>query len=145
MSDSRSTIIVYQGNAQQTQYAFPFDYLRKSFVKVGLIDEKGKISLLAQGEGYSVIDHQIILTQPTTSKIRIFRSTSTTPLISWADASVFRALDLSVQETQLLHLVEEALDAVSDSSWSKENSDNRYWLVGDIVEASEQEIDDIFK
>ena len=47
------------------------------------------------------------LAAPTTLKIKIYRVTTTKPLVGWADASVLKAADMTVQSTQLLHLAEE--------------------------------------
>ena len=48
--------------------------------------------------------------------IDIYRETPTTRLVSWADASVLKASDMTVQQVQELHILEEATD------WAKDNA-----------------------
>lgn len=111
MADERKTQVTYQGNGTQRVYSFSFDYLRKAFVKVRLIDNEARKELV-QGTEYTVTDKQITLASPTNLKIEIVRQTTTQPLVAWKDASVLKAVDMSVQEVQLLHLAEETRDEV---------------------------------
>lgn len=113
MADERKTQVTYQGNGTQRVYSFPFDYLRKAFVKVRLVDNETRKELI-QGSEYTVTDKQITLASPTNLKIEIVRQTTTQPLVAWKDASVLKAVDMSVQEVQLLHLAEETRDEVRD-------------------------------
>lgn len=113
MADERKTQVTYQGNGTQRVYSFSFDYLRKAFVKVRLIDNETRKELV-QGNEYIVTDKQITLASPTNLKIEIVRQTTTQPLVAWKDASVLKATDMSVQEVQLLHLAEETRDEVRD-------------------------------
>lgn len=113
MADERKTQVTYQGNGTQRVYSFSFDYLRKAFVKVRLIDNETRKELV-QGTEYTVTDKQITLASPTNLKIEIVRQTTTQPLVAWKDASVLKAVDMSVQEVQLLHLAEETRDEVRD-------------------------------
>lgn len=113
MADERKTQVTYQGNGTQRVYSFSFDYLRKAFVKVRLIDNETRKELI-QGTEYTVSDKQITLASPTNLKIEIVRQTTTQPLVAWKDASVLKAIDMSVQEVQLLHLAEETRDEVRD-------------------------------
>lgn len=113
MADERKTQVTYQGNGTQRVYSFSFDYLRKAFVKVRLIDNEARKELV-QGTEYTVTDKQITLASPTNLKIEIVRQTTTQPLVAWKDASVLKAVDMSVQEVQLLHLAEETRDEVRD-------------------------------
>lgn len=113
MADERKTQVTYQGNGTQRVYSFPFDYLRKAFVKVRLVDNETRKELV-QGTEYTVTNKQITLASPTNLKIEIVRQTTTQPLVAWKDASVLKAVDMSVQEVQLLHLAEETRDEVRD-------------------------------
>lgn len=113
MADERKTQVTYQGNGTQRVYSFSFDYLRKAFVKVRLIDNETRKELV-QGTEYTVTNKQITLASPTNLKIEIVRQTTTQPLVAWKDASVLKAVDMSVQEVQLLHLAEETRDEVRD-------------------------------
>ena len=64
------------------------------------------------------------LAAPTGLKIKIYRVTTTKPLVGWADASVLKAADMTVQSTQLLHLAEETSDLAQDGGLSKDVTDN---------------------
>lgn len=123
ISNERKAQIFYQGDGSQTQYSFPFDYLRKAFVHVSLISDE-KIEELTQGTDYTVTDRVVTLAAPTGLKIKIYRQTATKPLVGWADASVLRAADMTVQSTQLLHLAEETSDLAQEGGLSKDGTDN---------------------
>ena len=83
-----------------------------------------KVEDLTQGKDYTVNDRQVTLATPTGLKIKIYRATTTKPLVGWADASVLRAADMTVQSTQLLHLAEETSDLAQDGGLSKDTTDN---------------------
>ena len=82
------------------------------------------INELTQGTEYTITDRVVTLSAPTTLKIKIYRQTTTTPLVGWADASVLRAADMNVQSTQLLHLAEETSDLAQDGGLSKDTTDD---------------------
>lgn len=140
ISNERKAQIFYQGDGSQTQYSFPFDYLRKAFVHVSLISDE-KIEELTQGTDYTVTDRVVTLAAPTGLKIKIYRQTATKPLVGWADASVLRAADMTVQSTQLLHLAEETSDLAQDGGLSKDGTDNiwdaRYNKIKNLLDPTE--------
>lgn len=106
------TSVTYKGTGSQTQYDFPFDYLRKSFIKVTIDD-------VLQDTSDYIVDNRSILfnTAPAAdSIIVIYRETDTERLVSWADASVLKASDMTISQVQQLHILEEGQD------WSKINS-----------------------
>lgn len=106
------TSVTYKGTGSQTQYDFPFDYLRKSFIKVTIDD------VLQDTSDYNVDNRSILFnTAPAAdSIIVIYRETDTERLVSWADASVLKASDMTISQVQQLHILEEGQD------WSKLNS-----------------------
>lgn len=140
ISNERKAQIFYQGNGTQTQYSFPFDYLRKAFVHVSLISDE-KIEELTQGTDYTVTDRVVTLAAATSLKIKIYRQTATKPLVGWADASVLRAADMTVQSTQLLHLAEETSDLAQEGGLSKDGTDNiwdaRYNKIKNLLDPTE--------
>lgn len=140
ISNERKAQIFYQGDGSQTQYSFPFDYLRKAFVHVSLISDE-KIEELTQGKDYTVNDRQVTLVAPTGLKIKIYRVTTTKPLVGWADASVLKAADMTVQSTQLLHLAEETSDLAQEGGLSKDGADNiwdaRYNKIKNLLDPTE--------
>lgn len=107
---------------------------------VSLISDE-KVEDLTQGKDYTVNDRQVTLAAPTGLKIKIFRVTTTKPLVGWADASVLRAADMTVQSTQLLHLAEETSDIAQDGGLSKDTADNiwdaRYNKIKNLLDPTE--------
>ena len=91
-------------------------------MKVRLISSNSTTDL-TQGTDYNVSDRVVTLTNPTSLKIQIYRETTTKPLVGWADASVLRAADMTVQSTQLLHLSEETMDKVQDGGLAQDTND----------------------
>ena len=128
MDSARKATVTYTGDGVQLKYSFPFDYLRKAFVKVQNISGDD-IKDLVLGTDYSVDDKQVTLVTPIASgnHLKIYRSTTTEPLVEWQDASVLRSADLSLQEIQLLHLSEETLDRVQEGGLSTDPQDSDVW------------------
>lgn len=127
MAKERKASVIYDGNASQLTYAFPFDYLRKAFVKVE--DIYTSITELEQGTDYTVSDKEVVLTKgiPIGHSVKIYRETTTDPLVEWQDASVLKSDDLTLQEVQLLHLAEETADKVFDSGMSTAYGNPNAW------------------
>ena len=127
MAKERKASVIYEGNASQLVYAFPFDYLRKKFVKVE--DIYTNSTELTMGVDYTVEDKQVRLVKgiPLGHSVKIYRETTTDPLVEWQDASVLRSADLSLQEVQLLHLAEETYDKVFDSGMSTAYDNPNCW------------------
>lgn len=128
MGATRKATVTYEGDGVQIKYSFPFDYLRKAFVKVQNI-AGDDIKELTLGTDYSIDDKQVTLVTPIASgnHLKIYRSTTTEPLVEWQDASVLRSADLSLQEVQLLHLSEETLDRVQEGGLSTDPNDSDSW------------------
>lgn len=128
MDKERKASVTYTGNGTQKVFSFPFDYLRKAFVKAEII-EGSAITELTQGKDYSVLDKELTLFNPAIAKdkwLKIYRETTTDPLVEWQDASVLRASEMSLQEIQLLHLAEETYDKVQDGGLTKNNKTHQW-------------------
>ena len=123
MASERKTIVTYKGTGSQKVFAFPFDYLRKSFIKV-MIDGNH----LTYGTDYTVSDKQLTFTNaPVLNAIVvIYRETATDRLVAWEDASVLRAGDLTLFEVQLLHIAEETKDKVQEAGLSLDDLDGKW-------------------
>lgn len=121
MANSRKTIATYRGTGAQKVFAFNFDYLQKAFIKVSV---DGVV--LTYGVDYTVVNRQVeLLTAPAVDVLVIvYRETSTSRLVSWEDASVLRAADMTLFEVQLLHIAEETQDKVQDSGMALDPEDN---------------------
>ena len=117
-----NTLIVYKGDGSTTDFAVPFDYLRKSFVKV-LLDSvtelKGGSSTDTSADYYFVDATTIRLRKivPTTTQtITIRRYTSVKERVaSFRDGSVLYSKDLDTAQVQAFHIAEEARDVVNDA------------------------------
>ena len=67
MIGERKAQITYKGDGTQKTYNFPFDYLRKAFIKITVVSSQ-KRNHLVQGKDYTVHDKQVTLkTAPRTS------------------------------------------------------------------------------
>ena len=130
MAKERKASVIYEGNGTQQTFSFPFDYLRKAFVKAEIIESSGIVEL-EQGKDYSITDKELTLNSgvsvATGKLLKIYRETTTDPLVEWQDASVLRSADLSLQEVQLLHLAEETADKVFDSGMSTAPTNTNVW------------------
>lgn len=142
------TIATYIGNGTQTDFSVPFDYLKKSFVRVYL-DET---TLLTGGDyGDTSVDYYFLdnttvrlKTPPAEGvEVTIRRYTSATERIaSFEDASILKATDLDTSQLQSFHIAEEARDSVNDAmlkdseaNWDAQG--NRITNVGDPVDGSD--------
>lgn len=104
-----STRITYVGNGVTTNFTFPFDYLRKAFVKV-LVD--------AVDTPYTFITSQSIQITPAPGVgkvVVIRRDTDKNRLVTFVDGSILIANDLNVAAIQALHIAAEAYDEAAGS------------------------------
>ena len=106
-----ATSITYTADGSQTNFSVPFDYLRPSFVHVAVNDAE-------VSEGFTISNRMVMFDAAPAKDavVHIYRNTPTTRLVSWADASILKAIDMTIAEVQQLHILEEASD------WSKTNS-----------------------
>ena len=106
-----ATSITYIADGSQTNFSVPFDYLRPSFVHVSVNDAE-------VSEGFTISNRMVMFDSAPAKDavVHIYRSTPTTRLVSWADASILKAIDMTIAEVQQLHILEEGQD------WSKTNS-----------------------
>lgn len=106
-----ATSITYTADGSQTNFSVPFDYLRPSFVHVAVDDAE-------VSEGFTISNRMVMFDSAPAKDavVHIYRSTPTTRLVSWADASILKAIDMTIAEVQQLHILEESSD------WSKTNS-----------------------
>lgn len=113
IENTLKTSVTYNGTGTQTRFDFPFDYLRKSFVYVSVNNV-----LMNNTTDYTIDGRTVIFnTAPASgSVIRIYRETATDRLVVWADASVLKAADMTIQQVQQLHILEEANDWTKSSS-----------------------------
>ena len=113
IENTLKTSVTYNGTGTQTRFDFPFDYLRKSFVYVSVNN-----TLMNNTTDYTIDGRTVVFnTAPASgSVIRIYRETATDRLVVWADASVLKAADMTIQQVQQLHILEETNDWTKSSS-----------------------------
>lgn len=127
-------------NVSQMNYNFSFPYLKKKFVKVSVKHaEDNSVTNLSYGINYLVLANSSITLVPDLhlkvgDTLVIDRVTSTDSIVSWTDASVLIAKDLTLEQTQMLHLMEEQEDylklnsinttqmATGEKAWNANNS-----------------------
>lgn len=104
--------------ARELTYNFPFDYLKKAFVKAKYIENIYNISEidiaeeLTYGIDYNIEEKQLILKDTTGAKkyIMIYRETSTTPIVDFYDNSILTASNLNVSDLQKYMIIDELAD-----------------------------------
>lgn len=142
------TIANYTGNGTQTDFVVPFDYLKKSFVRVYLDS-----STLLTGGDYGDTGADYYFLDNTTVRLKtapadgvlvtIRRYTSATErIVSFKDASILKANDLDTSQLQSFHIAEEARDVINDALVKDEDGDwdaqgNRITNVGDPVDGKD--------
>ena len=141
------TITTYIGNGTQTDFSIPFDYLKKSFVRV-YVD-----SVLLTGGDYgdTTVDYYFLdkttvrLKTPPAENIEVTirRYTSATErIVSFEDASILKATDLDTSQLQSFHIAEEARDIINDALVKDPDGNwdalgNRITNVGDPVDGKD--------
>lgn len=142
------TIANYTGNGTQTDFVVPFDYLKKSFVRVYLDS-----STLLTGGDYGDTGADYYFLDKTTVRLKtapadgvlvtIRRYTSATErIVSFKDASILKANDLDTSQLQSFHIAEEARDVINDALVKDEDGNwdaqgNRITDVGDPVDGKD--------
>lgn len=117
-----NTLIIYQGDGSTTDFAVPFDYLKKSFIKVYLdtTTELTGGSSTDTSSDYYFVDATTIrlrnIVPSSTQTITIRRYTSVSERVaSFRDGSVLYAKDLDTSQVQAFHIAEEARDILNDA------------------------------
>lgn len=142
------TIANYTGNGTQTDFVVPFDYLKKSFVRVYLDS-----STILTGGDYGDTGADYYFLDNTTVRLKtapadgvlvtIRRYTSATErIVSFKDASILKANDLDTSQLQSFHIAEEARDVINDALIKDEEGNwdaqgNRITNVGDPVDGGD--------
>lgn len=108
---SLSAYATYKATGTQTDFTIPFDYLRSSFVYVDLDG-------VNQTKGFTIFNGVLTFaTAPAKdTTVTIYRNTPTERLVSWQDASILKARDLTLAEVQQLHLIEENKDYMRNNA-----------------------------
>nr|WP_320145661.1 phage tail fiber protein [uncultured Anaeromusa sp.] len=116
MAKSFKTIRTFTTLAGQTTFNFGIPFLRAGFIKVYAGGNEVALNYLTDYSITSQMEAILTTSLPPGTQLKIKRETATDPLVSWVDASVFLANDLTLQQAQMLHIQEEVTDAVQNDS-----------------------------
>lgn len=113
----------YKGDGSQSTFMIPFDYLQKDFVKV-TINEVDKV----YAQDYNVDGRELSFptAPPSGSIIKVYRETPTDRMVKWNEGSVLTSSNMTTQQIQELHLIEETTYNLKSSSMVK-TEDNHKW------------------
>lgn len=115
-----NTIIIYSGDGKTTDFKVPFDYLKKSFVKI-LVNGRELVggNYGDPSKDYYFLDPttvRLLKAPPTKAKVVVKRFTSATErVVSFKDASILKAKDLDASTLQATHIAEEGRDVVAEA------------------------------
>lgn len=107
-SQNLKASVSFVGDGTTNKFYFGFDYINKQFIKV----QVGEGEPLTYPNDYTVEDRYVILndTPSTGLPIRVYRETTTERIVEWADGEFIKASQMTLENLQLLHLMEEAHD-----------------------------------
>ena len=110
--------VSFVGDGSTNKFYFGFDYINKQFVKVQVGAESSPLTYLTD---YTVDDHSVTLTDtPAVGvAIRVYRETPSDRIVEWADGAFIKASQMTLENLQQLHLIEEAQDYPILNSLSK--------------------------
>lgn len=118
MESYKSRVDYTVSDNTKVTYSFPFQYLKKKFVKVDVTITDNTVATLTYGVDYTVTDLSITLTAALEvgKTLTIYRETDTDSIVSWNDGSILLAADMSLSDVQMLHLQEEQEDYLKTHS-----------------------------
>lgn len=114
----------YKGDGSQSTFIIPFDYLQKDFVKV-TINEVDKV----YAQDYNVDGRELSFptAPPSGSIIKIYRETPTDRMVKWNEGSVLTSSNMTTQQIQELHLIEETTYNLENSAMVKTEDNGHKW------------------
>lgn len=110
--------VSFVGDGSTNKFYFGFDYINKQFVKVQVGVDNPPLTYLTD---YTVDDRSVTLTDtPAVGvAIRVYRETPSDRIVEWADGTFIKASQMTLENLQQLHLIEEAQDYPILSSLSR--------------------------
>lgn len=117
-SQNLKASVSFVGDGTTNKFYFGFDYINKQFVKVQIGNEGQSLTYPSD---YTVDDRSVVLKDtPTVGvAIRVYRETSSDRIVEWADGAFIKASQMTLENLQQLHLIEEAQDYPILNSLSK--------------------------
>lgn len=101
--------VSFVGDGSTNRFYFGFDYINKQFVKVQVGADTPPLTYLTD---YTVDDRSVTLTDtPAVGvAIRVYRETPSDRIVEWTDGAFIKASQMTLENLQQLHLIEEAQD-----------------------------------
>lgn len=117
-SQNLKASVSFVGDGTTNKFYFGFDYINKQFVKVQIGSEGQSLTYPSD---YTVDDRSVVLkdTPAVGVAIRVYRETSSDRIVEWADGAFIKASQMTLENLQQLHLIEEAQDYPVLNSLSK--------------------------
>lgn len=118
MSQDLKASVSFFGDGTTTKFYFGFDYINKQFIKVAVgLDD----TLLSYPSDYIINEKEVEFVEAPAkgTPIRIYRQTDTNRIIEWSDGTFIKASQMTLENVQQLHLIEEAQDYVILNGMSK--------------------------
>lgn len=117
-SQNLKASVSFVGDGSTNKFYFGFDYINKQFVKVQIGNEG---QTLTYPSDYTVDDRSVVLkdTPAVGVAIRVYRETSSGRIVEWTDGAFIMASQMTLENLQQLHLIEEAQDYPVLNSMSK--------------------------
>lgn len=117
-SQNLKASVSFVGDGTTNKFYFGFDYINKQFVKVQIGNEGQSLTYPSD---YTVDDRSVVLkdTPDIGVAIRVYRETSSDRIVEWADGAFIKASQMTLENLQQLHLIEEAQDYPILNSLSK--------------------------
>lgn len=118
MSQDLKASVSFVGDGITTKFYFGFDYINKQFIKVTVGSDD---TLLSYPSDYIINEKEVELVEAPAkgTPIRIYRQTDTSRIIEWTDGTFIKASQMTLENVQQLHLIEEAQDYVIINGMSK--------------------------
>ena len=104
--------VSFVGDGSTNRFYFGFDYINKQFVKVQVGADNSPLTYLTD---YTVDDRFVILTDtPAVGvAITVYRETSSDRIVEWEDGAFIKSSQMTLENLQQLHLIEEMQDYVA--------------------------------
>ena len=108
-SQNMKASVSFVGDGSTNKFYFGFDYINKQFVKVQIGNEGQSLTYPSD---YTVDDRSVTLTDtPAVGvAIRVYRETPSDRIVEWSDGAFIKASQMTLENLQQLHLIEEAQD-----------------------------------
>lgn len=104
--------VSFAGDGSTNRFYFGFDYINKQFVKVQVGVDSSPLTYLTD---YTVDDRFVTLRDaPAVGvSITVYRETSSDRIVEWEDGAFIKASQMTLENLQQLHLIEEAQDYIA--------------------------------